>query len=304
MIQRLNCPVTGADATAVFARPYSLPELRSYTERLGLTAQLAGKPFEIRYCAKSGVHFQTWVMDENELAGLYSPPADQQFFREEIGKQKLHWFAHMTEEILVVRQMVAARTPVVLDFGCNWGKWASMALAYGCDVYGVDVNRDAAAFCSARGIKMISANELGHARFDFINVDQVLEHLSDPLGVARLLANALKPGGYLKLGTPDDPKLPRLLRAAQTSGSNALLDPGTLDALFPLVHVNLFTNDSLRLLGRCVGLHPVQLPLFKWMGAGQLWNMPRQFNRNIVVPIKRWLQKGPYLWLAKNQDNS
>src|SRR6185369_17118136 len=108
-------------------------------------------------------------------------------FREEIRRQKLHWFAHMTEEILVMRQILGARTPVVLDFGCNWGKWASMALAHGCEVYGVDVNRDASAFCAARGIRMISREQMREVRFDFINVDQVLEHLSDPLGVAREL---------------------------------------------------------------------------------------------------------------------
>jgi SAM-dependent methyltransferase len=299
MIQRLNCPVCGTHAGVVFSRPYSLPELRGYAERCGLAAQLADKPFEIRYCAATGLHFQTWVMDQGELAGLYSPPAREASFLEQIGKQKLHWFAHMTEEILVMRQMVTTAPPAVLDFGCNWGKWASMALAHGCVVYGVDVNREAAAFCAARGIRMLDQNELGRARFDFINVDQVLEHLTDPLGVARLLAEALKPGAFLKLGTPHNPRLPRQLRAAQASGSNAVLDPKTIDSLGPLEHVNLFHQASLRQLGERVGLRAVRLPFFKWMGAGQLWNLPRQLNRNLTTPWKRWRMKGPYLWLQK-----
>ncbi|HKS36310.1 MAG TPA: class I SAM-dependent methyltransferase, partial [Verrucomicrobiae bacterium] len=207
MIRRIACPVSGAPAEVIFSRPYSLSEMRGYAERCGLTTQLADKSFEVRHCVASGLHFQTWVMDDSELAALYSPPADTKFFMDQIGSQKLHWFAHMTEEILVMRQMVSAKWPVVLDFGCNWGKWASMALAHGCEVYGVDVNRDAARFCAARGIKMISHNEVGEARFDFINVDQVMEHLTDPLGVARSLAAALKPGGFMKLGTPDNPGL-------------------------------------------------------------------------------------------------
>lgn len=299
MIRRLACPVSGAPAEVIFSRPYALPEMRAYTERCALTAQLADKPFEVRHCAASGLYFQTWVMDDSELAGLYSPPVDEKFFVEQIGKQKLHWFAHMTEEILVMRQMVPTHVPVVLDFGCNWGKWASMALAHGCEVYGVDVNRDAAAFCAARGIKMISHNELGGTRFDFINVDQVMEHLTDPLGVARSLAAALKPGGFMKLGTPDNSRLPRLLRAAQASGSNAVLDPKTIDSLCPLEHVNLFNHVSLRSLGECAGLREVRLPFFKWMGAGQLWNLPRQFNRNLTTPWKRWRMKGPYVWLQR-----
>lgn len=299
MIQRLVCPVSGANADVIFSRPYSLPEMRVFTKRCGLTAALADKPYEIRFCPASGLHFQTWVMDDRELAGLYSPPADENFFREQIGQQKLHWFAHMTEEILVMRQLVTARTPVVLDFGCNCGKWASMALAHGCEVYGVDVNRDAAAFCAARGIKMLFQNDLGRARFDFINADQVVEHLTEPLGVARLLADALKPGGFLKLGTPDNPRLPQQLRAAQASGNNAVLAAKTLDSLSALEHVNLFNNGSLRLLGERVGLRPARLPFFKWLGAGQLWNLPRQFNRNLTTPGKRWRMKGTYVWLQK-----
>jgi SAM-dependent methyltransferase len=299
MIQRCTCPISGAPAEVIFSRAYALPELRAHAERCGLTRQLADKPFEIRYCSASGLHFQTWVMADAELGALYSPPAEANYFHARIAEQQLHWFAHMTEEILVMRQMVAARPPVVLDFGCNWGKWASMALAHGCDTYGVDVNQDAAAFCAARGIRMLSSAELGRARFDFINADQVLEHLTDPLGTARLLADALKPGGFLKLGTPDNPRLPLQLRAAQASGGNAVLDARTMDALAPLEHVNLFNRASLRLLGDRVGLCAAQLPFFKWLGAGQLWNLPRQFNRNLNTPWKRWRGRGPYLWLRK-----
>ncbi len=299
MIQRLTCPISDTPAEVVFSRPYSLPELRDYPERCGLTAKTGDKPFEIRYCPGSGVYFQTWTMDDSELAGLYSPGADERSFMDQIAGQELHWFAHMTDEILVMRQCVATRPPVVLDFGCNWGKWASMALAYGCDVYGVDVNQDAAAFCATRGIKMISRAEMGHARFDFINADQVLEHLTEPLEVAREFAAALKPGGYLKLGTPDDPKLPGLLRAAQASGSNAVLEPRIIDSLTPLAHVNLFNHAALRSLGERVGLRAVRPPFWKWVGAGQLWNLPRQFNRNLRTPWKRWRMKGSYIWLQK-----
>jgi len=299
MIKREKCPVSGQPAEVIFSRPYSSVELRPFAERAGLAGALADKPYEVRQCAASGLHFQTWVMDDSELAGLYSPTVDQGYFHNEIAGQKLHWFAHLTEEILVMRQMVAARRPVVLDFGCNWGKWASMALAHGCEVYAVEVNRDAAAFCAARGIKIISRAQMRELRFDFINVDQVMEHLSDPLGVARDLAACLKPDGYMKWSTPDNPRLPRLLRAAQIRGDNAVLDAKTIDPLAPLEHVNLFSNASLRFLGAQVGLRAVRLPFWKWVGAGQLWNVPRQFNRNLVTPWKRWRMRGTYLWLEK-----
>ena len=78
-----------------------------------------------------------------------------------------------------------------------------------------------------------------------------------------------------------------------------MLDPRTIDSLCPLEHVNLFNHVSLRSLGEHAGLRKVQLPFFKWMGAGQLWNLPRQFNRNLTTPWKRWRMKGPYIWLQR-----
>lgn len=269
----------------------------------GNAGELVGdKPYEIRFCSGSGLYFQTWVLEDRELGGWYSQSEGDEYIQREIARQKLHWFAHMTEEILVFRQLCQNATPRVLDFGCNWGKWASMALAHGCDVYAVEVNRTAANFCSRRGIKIVSFADLDRLQFDFINVDQVAEHLSEPMAVISKLAERLNPGGFLKLSTPDNTELPRLLEAAQSLGGNEVINAHTLDALAPLEHVNLFSADSLRLLGKCCGLQPVRLPFFKWMGAGQLWNLPRQFNRNLVTPWKRWRNQGTYAWFQKPRD--
>lgn len=299
MIQRQKCPISDHPAEVIFSRPYVLPELRPFAERSRLDRKLEELDYEIRFCHESGLYFQTWVLDDSELAGLYSPAVDEQFFVAEIAKEKLHCFAHVTEEILVMRQLIVTKVPVVLDFGCYWGKWGSMALAHGCQVYGFDVNGRAAAFCAARGIKMISFDEIESLRFDFINVEQVMEHLSDPLPVAKRLAAALKPGGYMKLATPEDRALPRLLRSAQRRGDNAVLNTKTLQSLTPLEHVNLFNHGALRFLGQRAGLRAVLLPLLKWMGAGQLWNKARQINRNFLTPLKRWQMRGPYIWLQK-----
>jgi SAM-dependent methyltransferase len=299
MKARSNCPVCAQPAAVIFSRPYHLPELQALVARAGLGQLVADKPYQVRYCAVTDLYFQTWVMDEAELPGWYSPSASAATFQAEIGRQKLHWFAHQTEEILVMRQLCPAPVPVVLDFGCNWGKWASMALAHGCEVYGVEVNREAAAFCAQRGIKMVEFRRLPELRFDFINVDQVVEHLSEPLKIARQLSQSLNPGGFLKMSTPDNRALPRLLAHAQRNGDNGVLNPRTLDPLRPLEHVNLFNHRSLKNLARAVGLEPFRPPFFKWFGAGQLWNVPRQLNRNLVVPFKRWLGRSSYQWFRK-----
>src|SRR6185369_10437859 len=118
-------------------------------------------------------------------------------------------------------------------------------------------------------------------------------------GVARELVACLKPGGCMKWSTPDNQELPKLLRRAQIPGDNNVLEAKTIDSLAPLEHVNLFSNRSLRFLANRVGLRALRLPFWKWVGAGQLWNIPRQLNRNVVTPFKRWRMRGTYLWFQK-----
>jgi SAM-dependent methyltransferase len=300
MMERAQCPICGQPAEVIFSRPYQLPKLQTLIAGSPLAGSLSDKPYEVRYCSATDLYFQTWVMEEKELAGWYSPPVGDDFFMEEIGKQKLHWFGHMVTEILVFRQLCPEKVPVVLDFGCNWGKWASAALALGCEVFGVDVNQAAAGFCARRGVKIVSQEQLSQLRFDFINVDQVIEHLSEPLSVVRQLAGCLKPDGYIKLSTPGNPRLPGILRASQRSGDDAVLNARTLDSLLPLEHVNLFSRRSLVRLGELLDLQEHRQPLMKWLGAGQLWNIPRQFNMNLVVPFKRRRGHGTYIWLRRS----
>ena len=305
MIRRERCPICQTVGASIFRWPFASPELaRVGSHSPLLKAAVADKAFEVRHCARCELTFQTWVPGAEELPHIYTTSYGEAEILEEIARQKLHWFAHMTEEILVMRQMLKTARPVVLDYGCNWGKWSSMALAHGCEVYAVEVNPKAAAFCAARGIRIVSREALPGMHFDYINVDQVMEHLSDPIETALELAAHLAPGGYMKWSVPQAPRLTQTLREAQQRRDGAVLDARVLDALEPLIHVNLFAGGALRKLGQAAGLKAIRLPFFKWMGAGQLWNVARQFNRNLVVPRKRWLMQGNYLWFVRGETGT
>ncbi|MBF0614049.1 MAG: class I SAM-dependent methyltransferase [Magnetococcales bacterium] len=306
MHARTLCPICQTQTAPLFTWPYAAPELAWVATRFPtLAPTLSRHDFTIRGCTGCQLLFQELTPDLDELLSIYGTHAamqtgSQQAIEHEISHQKLHWFAHLTEEILVMRQLLASPAPKVLDFGANWGKWASMALAFGCQVHAVELNPAAAAFCAGRGIRMLHEHELSDHRFDFIHCDQVVEHLAAPLTLLRTLAGCLHDHGYLMISTPQDQTLPDKLQQSHTARHGALLNPTDLDSLDPLVHLNLFTNHALRALGHQAGLHPVRLPFWKWMGAGQLWNLPRQLNRNLVVPKKRFLMQGTYLWFQKH----
>lgn len=299
MIKRTNCPITNDPSDVIFSRPYSIPELNRFITFLPFSDEIRKLNFEIRFCKTSGLYFQTHVLNDSQLLSLYNPSEKSDRFLLDISQQKLHSFAHATEEILVLRQLIKNRTPVVLDYGSSWGKWASMALAFGCDVYGLDIDFQAQHFCKSRGIKIINHNDLHLFKFDFINVDQVLEHLYNPREVAECLALCLNDGGYMKWSTPQHKSISKLLSCFQHNSSNLILEQDKLKCLEPLVHINLFSNQSLKCLARTVGLNPVRLPYLKWLGASQLWNIPRQFNRNLITPWKRFRSQDTYLWVRK-----
>jgi hypothetical protein len=301
MITREYCPICDGSAHPIFSQSYSSVHLKPFLAPLSENSRAAylDVPFEVRWCEACDFAFQTISPDDTDVADLYRLHADEGQIETQISEQKLYSFAHVTEEILVMRQMIANPRPRVLDFGPNWGKWGSMALAFGCEVDAVEVNPITAGFCTRRGINVIRVDDIRPAHYDFINVDQVMEHLSEPVALASRLAGALTNNGMMKWSTPRNSNLRNQLLGAARHSDFTILSPENIDALYPLIHVNLFSNTGLLALGCRVGLECVPLPFFKWLGAGQLWNVPRQIGRNLTVPWKRWRRKGTYLWFKR-----
>lgn len=294
---RHECPICRQPAPAILQLPYSDARFSGLLNNSAALACVADQAYEIRECASCDLLFQTWMLvgDEAKLIYTADRPDDNPVA---ISKQPLHALAHNAEEVLVLRQVLAGRIPRVLDYGCGWGKFASMALAYGCDVYGYEINTGFAQYCAGRGIKMLMREEIPSRQFDFINVDQVLEHVADPRETLQFLAGSLADGGLIKISVPGSPTLRKII-ASSGGNPDRVVRRECIKPLFPLIHVNLFSPRSLRALAASAGMQPYRPPFTIWLGAGQMWNMPRQLNRNLVVPFKRFFQRGTYLWLQK-----
>lgn len=297
LLSRSECPICARPAPAILSLPYADERFSLIMPGSGALPRVADKSYEIRECRHCDLYFQTWVFvgDDSELIYATERPDD---IPAAIAGQPIHALTHNAEEVLVMRQVCASKMPRVLDFGCGWGKFASMALAYGCEVYGHEVNAGCAQFCASRGIRMLARDEIAGRRFDFINADQVLEHVADPRETLQLLAASLADDGLVKVSVPGSPTLRRII-ADSHGDSDKVVRKECIKPLFPLVHVNLFSPHSLRALGATAGMAPYRPPFMTWLGAGQMWNTPRQLNRNLVVPFKRFFQRGTYLWLKK-----
>lgn len=90
----------------------------------------------------------------------------------------------------------------VLDIGCGIGDF----LAYRPETVGVDVNPHAVKWCRQKGLAagMMESDRLPFnvASFDGVVLDNVLEHLSDPIPLLAEIHRILVPSGHLLVGVP------------------------------------------------------------------------------------------------------
>ncbi len=95
----------------------------------------------------------------------------------------------------------------VLDVGCGFGETLGYHVARGCDVYGVEADENIRRVADRFGYKvhvgLFDAGLYEADFFDYVTMDQVFEHVVDPLGVLEGVARILKPGGVVVMSFPN-----------------------------------------------------------------------------------------------------
>ena len=95
----------------------------------------------------------------------------------------------------------------VLDIGCGFGETLGYHKSRGCDVYGVEADENIRRVAEKFGFKvhvgLFDPDNYEPDFFDYVTLDQVIEHVTDPLNTMRGIAKMLKPGGMAILSTPN-----------------------------------------------------------------------------------------------------
>jgi SAM-dependent methyltransferase len=169
----------------------------------------------------------------------------------------------------------------------GWGYWVKMAEAFGLEAHGAEVSESRLDHAERLGLNVLRPEELAGHRFDFINTEQVFEHLPDPAGTALELAGLLRDGGILKVSVPTAIRVKRLLARGKWTG------PGRnpMKDVFPFQHINAFIHRSVIALGRRAGLEPVPIPArirYRYMPT---WERPGRLARRVAGQHYRALRR-------------
>lgn len=95
----------------------------------------------------------------------------------------------------------------ILDIGCGFGESLGYHHSRGCDVYGVEADENIRRVADKFGYKvhvgLFNPELYESGFFDYITMDQVIEHITNPVETLCGVAKILKPGGIAILSTPN-----------------------------------------------------------------------------------------------------
>lgn len=95
----------------------------------------------------------------------------------------------------------------VLDIGCGFGESLAYHASRGCEVHGVETDRNIARVAERYGfdvhVGLFEPARYPAASFDYVTLNQVIEHARDPIEMLRGVHQVLRPGGRAVLTTPN-----------------------------------------------------------------------------------------------------
>lgn len=194
---------------------------------------------ELYECEKCGFRFF-----DCELAGNSSFYED--VFRTVPGYYASNW----PENDRNARYARAHGFKTILDVGCGSGLALDAARQFGLETYGIELSSTAAAECRGKGhvifpFLLHEMDSKWEGCFDLISLNQVIEHVRDPVQVVKDCARFISPHGVVAIAVPNDKGVIRLLPWMEHN--------------WPPHHVSRWRRKDLQNLARIAGMKVLKL---------------------------------------------
>lgn len=278
-ISRSHCPVCGSkDVISAYKRPFRSGKIAEYLSWFyGEGKDFSWIPentsFEVLLCDKCELVFQKNVLSEAGTRFFYSSVVNPVHIEVRDALKDIPDDVRMVFEAAIneiLKYMIQKNNlPIThfnhdacgrlglkfLDYGSGTASWAKMVKDYGVNSFGYDINKKAEEYALKKGIPFLKRQDFSPI-FDFVNLNQVLEHVTDPKAVIRDAKNLLKEEGIVRITVPSGERILDKLQA-----ENWITDPtssDSLNAIAPLEHINAFSGKSFLSMLEEFGLNAVE----------------------------------------------
>lgn len=249
----------------VYSASYNEPPVSKYLEEFYFSQ---GKiEFEYLYdlifildeCKECGLIYQRLVPNDLLSVKLYEEWIDPQINLARTKEHEMEYYKTISRQIEKVIDYlgVVPGKLEILDFGMGSGQWCRMAGAYGCVAVSSEISQTRIEHAKSGGVKVVNWNDIPNYQFDFINTNQVFEHLTNPLEILVYLCHSLKPEGIIKISVPDGSDIKRRLEINDWTAPKG--SQNSLNPIAPLEHLNCFSYTSLVYMAEIAGLVPVEI---------------------------------------------
>ena len=204
---------------------------------------------ELNYCL-----YNDWINPENSLKKIYNNQS---------------YLENLFYDLLILKSFfpkIQNHKIRILDFGAGWGFFCNILKGFNFDVYALELSEKRKNFMTNNfKIKIIDFDTLNKYKFDFINSDQVFEHIEKPRETLLQLTKVLKKNGIIHISVPNGRSMEKLIR-------NNNLKIGK-NQLHPLEHINCFTPSTIVTCAQLSNLEKTTPPL----DIKILFQYPRMF---------------------------
>lgn len=294
----LNCKICGKRGSLHYEKKYSDQKFENFFKKFygisylkNINEYLKDQKYTILKCSECSFIWQKFIPDQNFSNFLYEEVINKDFslnkslHLEKVSRRKNNYkfmaiFNHFKKEKINV-----------LDFGAGWGTWLINLDKDKVNKFAYEISPSRKSYLKKNEINVLDDSQISNYKdfFDYIKIEQVLEHIPDVNKCMKVIELISKKGCILEVGVPNGIK--------EIKNVNSLeIEKGPIQ---PLEHLNCFSNKSLKKLIKIYNFEALKLGnilrLYSYKSLSGIFNIKilvkEIFDNEYTTSIKFILKK-------------
>ena len=154
----------------------------------------------------------------------------------------------------------------ILDFGSGWGDWIKSSNSFGFNTYGAEIDTFKLKYLNKNKLTLIDFDKIDpNLKFDFINTEQVFEHLENPVYFIKKFSKILKHNGLVRISVPNGIKVKKNLNNNDNWLEKRKGNRNSLNPVWLFEHINCFRPETIIYMMEINGFKHFKLPFYKFL---------------------------------------